>query len=732
MKKILPFLLLICLSLNFLLPSQLAAEAQEGISPPASYEALAPEANLPSYQAQADLSNLNNLDRFPGFSPDQLARLADQGFLVLAQNPYDDIHLQFHNMYELNEYLHIPNFISVDTALHLYHVFFDNALKKIEEYQLLSDLSTMTEGALNKALALYAETTNPDLQKELGRLVLYYAVPFTLSTGQEALLPEELKSAYQGELSTIEAAASVGKNSLTGKDLNYMLFKPRGHYAGQENLERYFRAMTWYGTLGFPLTEDDGSLNLENVAFSLAASWLLMEDVELGLSAYWERINTITAVFAGNSDDLNLLNMAQVIQLVYGDQPKLADFFAESYQAELAEAVADLPEPAIVGKLSLHETGQGPDIPTQKQFRLMGQRFTLDALVMQELMESIIRPEPTFLDVAAVAGSQAALDLVLADYLQDMSEEDYLKGHNYLREGFNALNLDYWQSNLYNGWLWVLEGLLSFENQDKTGYPSFMQGEAYSYKNLNAAAGNYTELKHDTILYSKQPMAEKGGAMPPKYYYYSYVEPQVEVYNRLIWLVQYSQYQLAAYDLLEGNWEIRGALEQLQSILTLFLEISQKELAGEVISEEENFRLCEIGGQIESLVSSLTGESMTQGQSPALIADVAQIVDVGACLEVATGFPDVIYVVLQRPDNGELYLARGPVYSFYEFVHYGQPLSDGEWKTMMGLEKVEDAYASYYKVKPENFNHDLPPQPAWIELFKDTAASEVTISPWEY
>lgn len=706
MKKLLIFSLISCLCLSLILG--------------------------PQVMAQADLSDVSNLDRFQGFSPDQMDRLAENGFLVLEQNPDQGVVFQFHSIYEQNEYQRIPNFITVDTALHLYHVFFDNALKSIEEYNLMADLTDMTTEAFHKAQSLYDVSSNAELKEAAGRLLVYYAVPYSLITGEEAKLDPDLEESYQTELAKIASAEAYAKNTLTGKDLNYMQFNPRGHYAGQDNLEKYFRAMMWYGLLGFPLETETGDLDFPNASFALAASWILLDDEDQDQVDLWDRINRITAIFAGNSDDLNLSNMAQVIDNVYGDQASLAAFYDEAYKDQLAKAIADLPAPQIVGKLIMYTVGEGPEVPTDKQFRLMGQRFTLDALVMQELMEPLTRPVPTVLDVAAAAGSDLARDLACADYLDNMEEADYQARSLDLQAKQEDLPEDYWQSNLYNGWLWVLQGLVNFEHEDKMDYPAFMQSQAYPYKTLNTAAGNYTELKHDTILYSKQPMAEKGGAMAPTYDYYSYVEPQVEVYNRLVWLLQYSKSQLDAYGLLEENWEMQYALDSLESTFQLFADISVKELAGEVITEEENFQLCEIGGNLESVVSWLTSQMMVAAQSPAVVADVAQITDVGAALELATGFPDIMYVVLQRPDNGELYLARGPVYSFYEFLEEGPPLSDQDWRGRLGLDTVEDEYASYYKLDGQNFNKDVPPQPAWVGEFKDFNPSQVTLNQIEY
>ena len=39
-----------------------------------------------------------------------------------------------------------------------------------------------------------------------------------------------------------------------------------------------------------------------------------------------------------------------------------------------------------------------------------------------------------------------------------------------------------------------------------------MRSEQWARKNLSTFLGSYTELKHDSVLYAKQVMAEMGGA----------------------------------------------------------------------------------------------------------------------------------------------------------------------------------------------------------------------------
>jgi len=59
----------------------------------------------------------------------------------------------------------------------------------------------------------------------------------------------------------------------------------------------------------------------------------------------------------------------------------------------------------------------------------------------------------------------------------------------------------------YHKWLDSLSWLFAINNGNT---PYFMQDPLYAYKELNTFQGNYTELKHDTILYVKQAYAEMG------------------------------------------------------------------------------------------------------------------------------------------------------------------------------------------------------------------------------
>lgn len=115
---------------------------------------------------------------------------------------------------------------------------------------------------------------------------------------------------------------------------------------------------------------------------------------------------------------------------------------------------------------------------------------------------------PDALDVPAALGSDMAYRI-----LEDKGATDfagYPENMEKLRSGLAQDNPALWSASLYAGWLNTLRPLLEVKGE---GYPMFMQNEEWVKKDLECFAGSYTELKHDTILYAKQVIAEMGGGL---------------------------------------------------------------------------------------------------------------------------------------------------------------------------------------------------------------------------
>jgi hypothetical protein len=275
--------------------------------------------------------------------------------------------------------------------------------------------------------------------------------------------------------------------------------------------------------------------------------------------------------------------------------------------------------------------------------------------------------------------------------------EKYPENMNLLRKDIESLDTGIWTQNLYWTWMHTLEPLTKEKGR---GYPSFMQNQAWTRKQLETYLGSWTELKHDTILYAKQVYAEMGGGDEPQDDR-GYVEPAPYVYARLAALTRMTIEGLEERNLLgEGDGE---SLERMEQLALKLKVISEKELAGTPLDEEEYELIRSFGGQLEHFWLEAMQDigvdhrSAVYENPAALIADVATDPS-GWVLEEGTGFISHIYAVV--PVDGTLRIAKGAVYSFYEFPWPAEDrLTDEKWRGMLE-------------------NGTAPDQPDWTKLYR--------------
>ena len=143
--------------------------------------------------------------------------------------------------------------------------------------------------------------------------------------------------------------------------------------------------------------------------------------------------------------------------------------------------------------------------------------------------------------------------------------------------------------------------------------------------------------------------------------------------------------------------KVRLATERMREEAQFLLNISEKELAGTLLTYEENDQLKCIGATFENISLDLVREpdqylmgwDDVQGtdRKVALVADVytanADNNPDKSILYEGVGLADEIYVVVEI--GGYLYLTRGAVLSYREFTQPlgGQRLTDEEWQQQL-------------------------------------------------
>lgn len=629
-------------------------------------------AQVKPYSIDPDLSNIENLSLFE-LSRDQIELLVKNNFVV---NPSKEEQLFY--IYENNEYMDMPSFITTDSVLQVYHIFYDYTLRTLENERLLGLVEKLTENMLKDSIDIYNELEDEYLKEIQVRNIAFFSTAQLLLNNELIEgVPEEAKRIAYEELELISNHAGFNKSSLFEPyDLDYSQYTVRGHYTRSDDLARYFKAMMWYGQGPFPLYfQENEERNIEQTLQALLITYSIYSDKDSYEA--WEMVYEPTNFFVGNSDDLDIYQYGELLFKVYGDKPDLNKLADVAKIDEFYREADKLPEPKIKAKYTVVNT------PVGKQFRFMGQRYVLDAEIIQELVEPIVRPIPSGLDVMAVLGSKKAKEIQLLKP-ENQEWEKYSTEVERLNNQFSKLKEDEWMKNMYQGWLWTLKGYLEPFGE---GYPSFMTNDAWTDKDLNTALGSWSELKHDTILYGKQSGAEMGGGEYKELL--GYVEPNIEVYEKLLWLTKFSRENLKARDMKIESIDIK--IEEFEGLLEFLINCSVKQLRNEELTRDEYERIMYYGGVLEGLTSSFAGDGFRwfeitseTDKNMAVIADFHTIAPnsfhPGGYMEAGVGPAYEIYVVV--PISGKLYLTRGAVFSYHEFIS-NERLTDESWQEMI-------------------------------------------------
>jgi hypothetical protein len=666
------------------------------------------------YDLPVELHGLANVDRFT-FGLAQEEMLSQNGFVVKPA-----MWLEFFQLYESTRYEDLPVFVTSDSIYHVYHLLFNKLLRDLEREQLAPTIERLTGALVEAAQGQYESAVGTPLEESARRVWSYFVVAQQLIAASPPPIPDGIAKEVRDELALIEGHGGIMMSPVlslpeafeeglfcdpnaTPEQANkfycedYSQYVPRGHYTRDEQLQRYFRTMMWYGRINLRL-----KLPRETQMALLITRLLRETEVDnVPAPELWARVYDPTVFLVGKSDDLSFHEYGPLMNAVYGPAPELPALADETLLERFTVAARQLPPPQINSMWVYiwedeEEATQG--------FRFMGQRFVLDAYIFEQLIWREVgefgneRWLPKGLDVFAAMGNEEAYTI-----LDEMGETDYVRYEEQLakvREEIAALGIDSWTQNLYWNWLYALQAVVASKDEV---YPSFMRTQAWAQKDLHTALGSWTELKHDTILYAKQVMAELGGGgmEPPPVR--GYVEPNPEAYARLLALARMTRGGLEEQGILTEN--VGVLLSELEDMLTFLQSIAERELAGGEISSDDYERIKFYGGWLERMTLAAADPAEGEGyrtefsedEQAALVADVATDPN-GQVLEEAIGRIYEIYAVV--PDGiGGLQIARGGVFSYYEFPwDIRDRLTNGKWRAMVAV-------------------GEQPPQPEWTGMF---------------
>ena len=585
--------------------------------------------------------------------------------------------IQLFHVYEKNAYSDFPSFVTTDLYLQLFHMYFDCMVREMERHGLSQAVEQFCH-------AMKEHTT--------GWNQAYFTIAEALITGQQpAIADGKYKQQILDEIGKIERSQDSFSEFLDYRNamFGYSLFRPRGHYTRNDSLGRYFRAMMWLQHVPF------GTDKPEQLRNALILADVIGKNAELR-KTYDRLFEPMTFLF-GKPDNLTILQVYDEMQKVGLPLEKLLK--NKKAMAAIRKSLDAMGENQTRIRPKFERT-------SRVKINLMPQRYTPDGEVLNEMVDALgdpsQRPVPSGLDVFAAMNAGIAEQVLTGELRVQDAWPEYLPTLKKMKARMQEID---WNETLSNRWLSALQTLqdttyfhrFDIYDENENQMPAFMRTDQWAKKNLNTALASWAELKHDAILYAKQPVgAECGAGGPPDPVVKGYVEPNVNFWKRAvalnIALAEFMEkYQLQTPKLLSTG-------ERISELAEFLLRVSRKELyAWPELTDEEYNQIEIIGSTVENISLDLIREpdqyldgwDNVQGadRSIACVADVYTANGDNnpnkSILYAATGPAYEIYVVVNI--DGGRYLTRGAVLSYREFQRSidEQRLTDEEWQQLL-------------------------------------------------
>lgn len=676
-----------------------------------------------------NLAKVGNRTRLGKLTPLQTKLLVGQGFFLAPQpspKPAQRATHLFH-IYERNDYIAFPSFVTVDLAIDATHAYFDAVLREVETQHLVPKLASALRSLLQEAEAVRRGARRRNAKQAATRVVAYWAVALRLleqpaagdSPDVETLaaprgapparpapqprpkvspVPASVRGVVKRTVAQIlKARGPLPKGTVRGAlDLTQM--RPRGHYTRTGVLQRFFRSMSWLGMARFPL--QGKNKDVIGVAL-LARGYLGSAKGRQGL----DRVKSITTYFVGGPDAADLAAAARLLDKAV-PQAARARADALTRPAVLKQYAAQL---ATLAPPKIQSTATAAT--EAAQVRVMGRRAFEDNVALQQLIgpltdialkgkdpETLVRA-PGALGSAALLGSELAKGLIVRPK-PGVTHTALAQAIDRGRKHLLGLGAGRWQQDAYHGTLHALRSLLP---APPATAPRLLRSEAWRLRALQAFAGGWAELRHDTILYGEQSGAECDAPDPPAPP--GWVEPVPKVYQRLATLVQVLDKRLRAAGIpLKASTHtsrpyaspLADKTKNLVRLLHFLRDTAKQELRGAPLTAKQKRRITLIGGEVEWLLISLANSELLarRDQDMAVIADVFTWRSAGKAVEVGVAHPEMIYAIIPGPAGPVM--ARGAVMSYRTFL---QPvtnrLTDEQWRKRLATGKI-------------------PPRPVWL------------------
>ncbi len=604
-----------------------------------------------------------------------------------------------------------PLFVSTDLVLHGTHRVVDAAIAAVEEDAMLPAFEGAVGALLDVAVFDAKNVKGPRRRAAAAWNAGYLAVAQALFRG--APVDEARLAGLEG--GAVAAAAKrehalvlahegfhrsplFGDSPLRGVSVDgsgvsggedYTAYLPRGHYTRNERLTRYFLGRLYLARTAFPLPEPGDApteRDLRVIKQTLHLAGILGNRPEALES--WPEAKRLDRFFGGEPDDLGPEDVTALWSRFRAQRGKSTRVETE---AEAASEDADLAEFAeFVRREHRARIGEG----YVAGMRLLGAAAPWDLVAFERLTRGVGgRPLPKGLDVMALLGSAEARarlekegDLRQSWYraaFDSLAKESPAPAAEKERRGARGAE------SLAALWLRAIARLFEPPPADA---PAFLRGPEWRWKDLVSGSASWAELRHNTILYAKQPITQTKGSViglhggeekaAP-----AYLEPRSNLY------VETAALARALDETARGGAPPLPRVSDATAALVRALEplerIARAELAGDSLAASDREHLRGLARTFRDIEGRLLAS--TEPPRGPIIADVFGDYFTGTprYLLVGTAAPCDIVVTVRAGEPAY----EGAIATYHEFAS-PERLTDEAWRSHLA-------------------HSTAPPLPAW-------------------
>ncbi len=522
----------------------------------------------------------------------------------------------------------VPSVLTLDALFELVHLSTQAMLAEVD-WQVIVPILTRVLPRIEADLALETKGSPSDL-----------LVPYAIARGVIAVArsllddryapPVDLAPKARREVELVRTHAGPQTSPLLGVQLDYSALGARaGTTPGSKRLAE---TLAWLAAAPFVLlgrddahgSSADVSLTRGHTRAALLLARRVRPDIDREAATDWDRVESLARTLLGPSDDLTLREI---------------DAAAAKNGIDLRDGrtVVDV---AKVDRMR-HAMVRGR---TQRIFDPNGLTVrVLPARAVPEAIAIASRVSPAVLGRTMPAA---------ADVLVWLRSPEARGQHG----SFYVSSLD-----AIATWLGPSVG--------DTTLPA-TQSPAWRARSETAALSAWTTLRHDfstttemKLVRAPTPPADDAKAEPAPI---MLVEPHPEAIGRLVSLVRQAMRGLDAVSGLRPDGPARAVLAHVDQLLTMAFEVALLAANDEAPTADQLAVLRTIPQWLAALEAAL-------GDTTARAVDVHTDLGARTVLEVTTGYPTTLYLVVREPGSGRLVLAAGAALPHKELV---QPLED--------------------------------------------------------